>query len=548
MIFNSAEVLSISQNSQLIGDSFALRTIQDISVSSRLINNQTNKSLKPIWSGIDELTNFTGYEAIILNGVNIGTGRLVSLNFQEDTDTRFKRYTADLQILKDAGNYNITGLFYADITGYIGLNFKYINNLQENCTFNKISQDIYETSQTLTLEIDSYYNGDSKTLAKTIASGFLKNTPFLQLIGVTMGDIYLNSGNGLYFNNESHDNINQIYSFTQRIETTPSGFYNWKYSNVLSYEVDGTINLSENGNITATRILNGNKYSYASSGWDIVRTGIYSRITGLYNAYFKNPSGEVYFSGNCGIVNQPVQSSITKNIYAGTIDYNYSYSNSPTLNSGYSYSYEDEISMADNGYLNITEQGEIKGFLKNRPANFTFVTGKWSQIKPTIYPRITGYLQSYTLTENCLSNLTGYLVNSNESYSEYNGTVGYNYAYTTDPDNMPSGDFLRISVSRSDVSPVHSVAIYAVAHFGELAQFTKQSTRGSYTNKINIQAKTGVSLSSILDAGFARVLKPSGTDIYLSDFNYSYSPQINSLDMDLSYSYSKYREGNDILV
>jgi hypothetical protein len=549
MNFSGVELLSLSQTSELLGNTLALRTIQNIGIKARLTNTQTDITVAPIWSGIDQLTNITGYEPVILNGVLFGTGRMVSLTFDEGTDTRFKTYRAEIQVVKDADSYNVlSGVFFQDISGYAKPYFPFLTTIQENSSFNQVNSGIYDINRDISIEVDSFYSGDAKSLAKTIASGLIYNYPFLNLIGLTVGDPYLNSGQGLYYNTESYDNINQRYSFSQNISTTPSGFYTWKYTHSLNYDVDGTVSVSENGNIISTKIVSGDKYTSASNGWLSVSTGIYNRVSDTCSGYFKNTSGQLYFSGNVFISPQPVESSLTKNIYAGTIDYNYSYSNNPALYSGYSYSYEDEISVNENGYLTVSENGQLQGFLKNNTGNYNNIKNVWLSSKSGIEPRIQSYLNSYSSGEECSNFNSGILTQSQETYSEYNSNISYSYTYSTDINNQPSGDFYKITVSRSDTAPVHSAVTYSIAHFDEIVQSTKQSTRGSFTNKVDIISKTGVTMDDMLDAAFARVIKPNGSDIYVNEFTYSYSPQANSLSFQLGYSYSNYKEMGEYLL
>jgi hypothetical protein len=549
MNFSGVELLSLSQTSELLGNTLALRTIQNIGIKARLTNTQTDITVAPIWSGIDQLTNITGYEPVILNGVLFGTGRMVSLTFDEGTDTRFKTYRAEIQVVKDSDSYNVlSGVFFQDISGYAKPYFPFLTTIQENSSFNQVNSGIYDINRDISIEVDSFYSGDAKSLAKTIASGLIYNYPFLNLIGLTVGDPYLNSGQGLYYNTESYDNINQRYSFSQNISTTPSGFYTWKYTHSLNYDVDGTVSVSENGNIISTKIVSGDKYTSASNGWLSVSTGIYNRVSDTCSGYFKNTSGQLYFSGNVFISPQPVESSLTKNIYAGTIDYNYSYSNNPALYSGYSYSYEDEISVNENGYLTVSENGQLQGFLKNNTGNYNNIKNVWLSSKSGIEPRIQSYLNSYSSGEECSNFNSGILTQSQETYSEYNSNISYSYTYSTDINNQPSGDFYKITVSRSDTAPVHSAVTYSIAHFDEIVQSTKQSTRGSFTNKVDIISKTGVTMDDMLDAAFARVIKPNGSDIYVNEFTYSYSPQANSLSFQLGYSYSNYKEMGEYLL
>jgi hypothetical protein len=549
MNFSGVELLSLSQTSELLGNTLALRTIQNIGIKARLTNTQTDITVAPIWSGIDQLTNITGYEPVILNGVLFGTGRMVSLSFDEGTDTRFKTYRAEIQVVKDADSYNVlSGVFFQDISGYAKPYFPFLTTIQENSSFNQVNSGIYDINRDISIEVDSFYSGDAKSLAKTIASGLIYNYPFLNLIGLTVGDPCLNSGQGLYYNTESYDNINQRYSFSQNISTTPSGFYTWKYTHSLNYDVDGTVSVSENGNIISTKIVSGNKYTSASNGWLSVSTGIYNRVSDTCSGYFKNTSGQLYFSGNVFISPQPVESSLTKNIYAGTIDYNYSYSNNPALYSGYSSSYEDEISVNENGYLTVSENGQLQGFLKNNTGNYNNIKNVWLSSKSGIEPRIQSYLNSYSSGEECSNFNSGILTQSQETYSEYNSNISYSYTYSTDINNQPSGDFYKITVSRSDTAPVHSAVTYSIAHFDEIVQSTKQSTRGSFTNKVDIISKTGVTMDDMLDAAFARVIKPNGSDIYVNEFTYSYSPQANSLSFQLGYSYSNYKEMGEYLL
>lgn len=549
MNFSEVELLSLSQTSELLGNTLALRTIQNIGIKARLTNTQTDITVAPIWSGIDQLTNITGYEPVILNGVLFGTGRIVSLTFDEGTDTRFKTYRAEIQVVKDADSYNVfSGVFFQDISGYAKSYFPFLTTIQENSSFNQENSGIYDINRDISIEVDSFYSGDAKSLAKTIASGLIYNYPFLNLIGLTVGNPYLNSGQGLYYNTESYDNINQRYSFSQKISTTPSGFYTWKYTHSLNYDVDGTISVSENGNIISTKIVSGNKYTSALNGWLSVSTGIYNRVSDTCGGYFKNTSGQLYFSGNVLISPQPIESSLTKNIYAGTIGYNYSYSNSPALYSGYSYSYEDEISLNENGYLTVSENGQLQGFLKNNTDNYNNIKNVWLSSKSGVEPRIQSYLNSYSSGEECSNFNSGILTQSQETYSEYNSNISYSYTYSTDINNQPSGDFYKIIVSRSDTAPVHSAVTYSIAHFDEIVQSTKQSTRGSFSNKVDIISKTGVTMDDMLDAAFARVIKPNGSDIYVNEFTYSYSPQANSLSFQLGYSYSNYKEMGEYLL
>jgi arsenate reductase-like glutaredoxin family protein len=172
----------------------------------------------------------------------------------------------------------------------------------------------------------------------------------------------------------------------------------------------------------------------------------------------------------------------------------------------------------------------------------------WLSSKSGIQPRIQSYLNSYSSGEECSNFNSGILTQSQETYSEYNSNISYSYTYSTDINNQPSGDFYKITVSRSDTAPVHSAVTYSIAHFDEIVQSTKQSTRGSFSNKVDIISKTGVTMDDMLDAAFARVIKPNGSDIYVNEFTYSYSPQANSLNFQLGYSYSNYKEMGEYLL
>lgn len=553
LIFTCAELLSSNRESQYWGEAFDFCQKETFSIKGRITGSYQNDDIYDIWSSQTGLITYqTGFHNIIINGISIGSGRLSSLNFERGTDTLEKKYTASLELLSSSKFSGVaTGDYYNSIAPFNY--YKYLNSLTEGQNFNSESSGEFSYAKTLTFSIDSSYSGEfpvaPSVLAKQIAGYFFENSNTVPLITAQYPN-YINSGSNRFIK-ESYDDLSLKYSFAERFEHQTGAFYLWNYKNSLTSSQDGIVNVVENGAIKPSK-GGANKIQYSESGWSIVKDGIYDRISDLYNYYSGDyASGAMGINSSlCQLKSAPSIKSVSRDIFNGYIDYSYTYTNDPAFNSGYSYEYSDSISYNIGGFSEFTQNGSIFSNNPNRSSGFAEIWDTFKTvIKPGLPARRTPIYSRFLDLTNSGCQPSGALkeVSSQETFEEWNEKIDYNYTFSDDPAIVDSGNIYSLKKVARDQKPVHIVGYFPIVNSKVLSRKSNQSTVGNFSNSFEVVGRSGASMQSLLSECYSSVSKPSG-ECWISDFSYSYSPFENSLNMDLSYSYSLYRSFESITV
>lgn len=550
-----AELMSYDKRFNLWGDAFNYNSVSSYTISSRISGDTNLNSIWPAWSGMSGLIETgLGYYGFNINGVNFGTGKITSFNFEEGNDIQYKKYTMSFEIFETGNLYNLTGVQYSEIaTSIFDSNFPYFNDFQEEIQISIGENGIQETNQTISFGIDDPVVLKNQARNK-IFSGFARDR--IPNVGVftTFPNVIL-SGNGsgyISYYNESYD-LNNRYSFSRRSIYGDNTRATWEYSHEFDYN-GSDITLTENGTVNSIYYV-GTGYSKNLSGarekWAEISGGIYSRLSGLFNS-FSGWSGILGSITGCPLINLPIDRRWQEDPFAGTIQYAYTYSNNPSYSqSGYIYSNSRQVSVDNDGYYSISENGEYQGVSPDKTQRFAQASGGYYSGLSSIPGRITGsfLIASGLNDQTCVGSGNFYLVNDSVTYEKYQGRISYSKEYSSSPVYYTgNSNFIKYSNTITDRRPVHLTNKFLVPFVGEIAQSAGQSVEGGWSNSIEIFGKSGVGISDYLNEVFNKVVRPSGSGIFLKSMNYSFNPFENSFQANFEYSYSRYRGRNDIIV
>jgi hypothetical protein len=102
-----------------------------------------------------------------------------------------------------------------------------------------------------------------------------------------------------------------------------NSFFQWEYVQSLERNQEGVWTSSENGSVRGNgKLASDSKYTNAELGWTTAKNQIALRISNFYNAESKNGLGGTL---------KELSKNITRNRYEGVINYNYSYTDDPTV-------------------------------------------------------------------------------------------------------------------------------------------------------------------------------------------------------------------------
>lgn len=562
LFLESLENLSYQKSLNYWSNIFYYNSTDIYSISSRVKNTEPIEStIDPIWKKMDSLIKSgLGYYNFFIDGINIGTGKIVSFNWQEGVDVIDRPYSMTFEIYETGNLFNLTGKYYQEINKEIfNSDFKFVNSFQENISVSLNSKNIQETSQSVSFNIDGPLNYSEKiNLKNKIFSGFADSRiPFIG-IRTIFPDIIsgnINSGYITYFN-ETNDTINNQFSFEKKSFYDNNNKATWEYSHSIQLNQNEAI-VSENGIVKSIYFegLSGYRYlSGARERWKDIQTGIYNRVnqTFLSISGFSGlfPSG--YF---CNIINNPIEKRIQEDPLVGLIDYSYSYSNnSKYLNSGYVFSNTRTSSIDKDGYFIVTENGEYIGKAESNEKRFENALSGFKSGQGLILPRITGTFLLASHMEKMLCSITGSFKKFQESttYREYDGTVSYSNVYSNSPSYYPENSkFVKYTNTINNSKPIHIHNKFLIPRSDEYVQSINQSSEGLFSNSINIIGKEENSIEEYLTESYSKVIFPTGNnieDVFLRNMVYNFDPFTKNFQATFDYYYSEFREANDNLV
>lgn len=495
---------------------------------------------------------------IIVNSVNLGSGRITSLDFDQGTDVRRKNYTASFEIQRHAGSglysnsgtLNLNSSFFSGspnvYTFFTTSTGKYIRDFSESFDLVETASGKFDYNKDVSFYVDTGVYSEFGISVAAYASNIINACKS------SFGDInvftafyptYYKNQSGITYTNQSFDSITNQVKYTESFKFQSGLNYTWDYNHSIDYS-NGLFSISENGSIESNQLLS-SKIEAAQTGWATIETGIFGRVSGIYSSY----TGIFTYTGGCSLKNLPENSTLSKNACQGRIEYSKTYSNSPFNNSGYVYSYEDSIELDGEGFVVVSENGSIQAIPNIQPSGFTLAYTTYLSKTGEIATRINSLYTSYTGTfYPCYFNTGIGLSSESLTLQEHDGIVSYSKEYTDNYRNAGEGLYSNISHTVAIDEPVHIVNYFPISYSHILAQRAQQSTRGTFVNNIALTSKNNIALSQFINTATGMIRFPDGDDIIVKEYSYQFSPLERNFSMRLGYSYGDYKTSADILV
>ena len=577
--FTNAQVLGISASSQFLGDRTArLRTVKSIEIEG-FIDSRSNTDLQGVsetQSTIDTLVSSlnspsTVTEEILVNSINFGTGKIVSVNFPaaaggaKENQILVGNYSASLEIY-DSGD--IAALNEAtDNLSIPDTNF--LEEFSENFSASRGDDDVYEFSHDLSLRYISGLQPDgaggteiinpisaAKTLAQSVFNQTL--TSFNFILGGAGYDY--DSVAKKYFN-ETYDLENGTASYQKRFSLfkTDGTTYSAQITNALEMGEDGIIKVTENGEIQGRANDQSTLIARAKAGANTEIANSFTRCSTAYTAYksyLSTPASLPWLNANSSTLrNQSLSTSKTINANNGTVSYSVEYTDDKNIES-VSLIKDRTIDFSKNGDIcSVSEKGTITavGVSKGGPATITASLSNLpsiSDVKTRCTNVYTKNRQTGTLKKVKASSSFAGVTHEPNSGSNLGGkTLEYTYEFTDDPEVFEAGTFSRKKVKSNDSMGVVNTKILSfpnqpnnisLVHFPNQ---TSPSTRTVSAESLMRRDQTG-SNNIISYRDFQPAAKELFNDMLLEGMNFLVdNPSFTTIDdsqvfvTDLSFSF-----------
>jgi hypothetical protein len=538
--FTDATLLGYQVNKNYLGEGvFALSTIKNISIEGILDNRVNNSDSEGVKENFQKISGFlTGivnaYDAVIVNGYNLGTGKVNNLSFPDQNPIRLGSYKYDIEIVENSDFSNIqTGDIYG--TFLSGVNDK-ILSLDETLNFDNAANGDYSYNHDLNIQ---YYDtgSDLFTKSKNFANSIYSDSLKLGLIGPFSGfyDVLKTKKN--YFS-ETYDLISKRCGFSKKI------LINKNYNNNYTTTLNHTITLDTNGKISVTEqgVIKGldNTLNYTADNYfNTELANSYNRCQNVFNVYV-----EKYGLGaKDSLFTQPFNLGKTADWFNNSLEYSVSYVNDPAFEGNVINTYNITVNKDIQEVGIYTEQGEIIQVGQvNDINNLSVVKTKYQAAKnraSTNYP-------TYKLKSSSFSAGT---LNSN-STSTYNNNFSYSIEKTND-NSILEGDpyYKSLSMKIDDQSPTNMYKEYIIANKNPknvLFLFGNQVEIGNRSVNINgtLVRPTGnfwaapiaFPLTDLKSKSISGALNLISNDAYIDNINYNYDSD-NNFSFNLSVKY-----------
>jgi hypothetical protein len=351
--FTDATLLGYQLNKNYLGEgTLLLNTTKNISIEGVLLNPKAVEGVEQTLTKVTGL--LTGivnrYDAVIINGYNLGSGKVSSLSFPEENPIRVGKYRYNIEILENNDFTNIqTGSIYG--TFLSGVSDK-ILSLDENLNFDNSENGDYSYNHNINIQ---YYDDGSDlfTKSKNFANSVYYDTLNIGLIGEFSGFYNILKNKKNYFS-ENYDLINKKCSFNKKILINKN--YNSNYTTSLShnltFDTNGKITVTENGKIKALD----NTLNYTADNYfNTELANSYTRCQNVFNVYVEKYGLGVKDS----LFNQPFNLGKTADWFNNSLEYSVSYVNDPAFEGNVINTYNITVNKDIQEVGIYTEQGEI---------------------------------------------------------------------------------------------------------------------------------------------------------------------------------------------
>ena len=521
--FSDARLLSYDHQHKYFGDNLNYGVEKHLTIEGNLYNLTNFSGVSGIWNSLSNMVSTAiDYDSVVINGVNFGAGRINNINFTEGQDVRKKPYVVDL-IIFDSGNlYNMNGPDFDEISLP---DIHLTENFNESFDFAIAEDGTYSYKQNINVRyIKGSEIANPISSAKRLASGLFNASTIYGFIDNQHSGFYNSFGRRTY--TENYNKITNECSFSENFtQGENSGDYSVKYTQEVNTAEDGISTLSENGQIKG--LFGPDFIGSAYYGLDIVLSSAYSRASNLLNVYV--PNTRALNSSHVSL-----QKKI--NQFTDSIDYSVVYNNDPRNNSTYSWENTIDISRSNTCYYIIKENGKIQGISQDctRAEQYNNALNGWAIVSPGIAGRVAQHYQNISHLNNSLK-----LISKSQKVSPHDGNLSYEYTYTDDLLYLIAGNIKRIETEVQTTKPTLVYRGYDVVNVGKVIQNLKRANPGQVRVSVNVLGRRNAVLSNYFGAamGSATSHRPGGSDVFVQDCNYSFSPTNNTFKFDITWTY-----------
>jgi hypothetical protein len=518
--FPNVSVLGLTQQARFFDAGFLYATFKRLSIAGTINDLAETYGITGVWSGAEgvlaTIRNNRNYEALILNGVNFGSGRIESIDFDPGLDVKLKGYTANITVYDSGNLFNFTGQYYSGIET---TNFPNLAQFDESYSFNKPLNGGYSYSHNASIQFISgsqnlFAIGAAQSLARTLFTG--GNLGFVFYPGFT-------DKQGKRYVTETYNLIDNSCGFQETFAfDNDNGAYSATYTTAIQLDDQGVVTATENGNI---RGIENPNYQKALSAVAVEMTGSYYRCSGAVQTYF--PTGAI-------LIDAPISQGRAIDIFNNVVDYTVVFNNSPVNQRSYYWDHTLSVAYQD-GVSTVTEQGAVQGRGENETVAFNNARTGFGIVQAGISGRCGA------LFVGPYAPATNYLVSKSQSFAPVQSRVTYGYSYSNDPTLIANEGVRRVEVSVDKNPPIYIYNKLGIVQVAEIAQNDYQGTQGAYNIGVALEGDKTVGLSDFLSTavGYLNSNAPAGNDRYVGAAAYTYDINQNAANVNLTWLYNR---------
>lgn len=431
LILNNIEILGYNHQNNFFGEkSFHYSTTKTLSIRGYVLDLTNTVGVKDILTDTGQIKNIAqNFQNVIINGVNFGIGKFISVSFDAGNWVRSTQFNADIEIYETANLQSLVSKEFTDIN-ISNKRFDLIKSFSETFTL-----DFDDNTKILggTHSIEIEYNADNKDLSVIVLAQSLAKELLNKSIPTNLSEYnYSTRQEGSYkiLVNESYDVINgkcgftKTFSYSTNNNTTP---YSVNKNLSLNLEANGIVTVGESCSIQAEKD-NPSLYQNSLIGLNTEIENAYSRCNNLFS-YYKN---KLKITEN--LKNIPLQKSVRINKVNGTIDYEINFNNDNRITGNCTFEYTSTIDRNENYIYTVSEDGSIvgigsKNIINGLTIQYIAAQNNWNSIKNNIYTR--SYNLWLTQDDKVSNNFNP--ISERISRSPYDGKITYSYKYSDDP-------------------------------------------------------------------------------------------------------------------
>ena len=561
--FQNAKVLGVSQTSNFIGgDVFRLSTTQTIEIEGffKVPNSNWGTVTQEDGTGVgNPPSNFDniqaeivqmkssflsdeGFSTIILNGVEIGQGKIISLDFPSSGDITedsitFGKYVASIEVYTAASSVNAgytntnVDLYDSSTVSKINSYAVNIEDFSESFDFDISEDDSYNYSHEISLNLRKVSDTefDSKTIAQEIAVAILELS---NTLNAKLGYIdnrykeYLRKIEGTANYSENYDELQHEYTFSKNLSIlsryTETEFYSAKITHAIAVSNVGIINVTESGEIKGMKVDDG-KYINAKTAMNTEIGYSSERCNTIYEKYkldsgatgilFDQKYGEeqsgrepesLSAESHANTLKRAIKTSKRFNSFDGTVSYDVEYTDDPKIGTSFSHQYTLELAKDSSNITTITQRGTIIPYEDKRPdftrtsngnpilgANSFYKEATKLEDAPASGDLLHSNGEINALYQEVEANKLLYkyqMTNSSVTFPKFGVTISYSRTFSDDTailDPSVNNGIKRLSLSYDNNAPVRIKSTHLVPNMKENVTDSDQISLGERVVSIN---------------------------------------------------------------